>query len=216
MFNETFPLQVYINLDSRVDRLSLAKKEFANIGINPIRKNGFVPTHIEDTFARGTVGCYVSHYQILLAALHLDTNVFIFEDDILFTQHPAISKKVMDEACEQLPENWEIFYLGGNILFPFDQISESLAKLRHCQSTVAYGVNKNFLHKLLEYLNPEKNGITKPIDVMYSDLSAKNNFYITVPMLAIQRDSFSDIEGQNVNYSSYLQRRYDENFRPMK
>lgn len=214
MFKDLFQLQVYINLNSRPDRDAQAREEFSNIGINPIRKEGFVPTHIEDRFTRGTVGCYISHYQILLAALHLDTNVFIAEDDVLFSNN-AIN--VMNVACEELKDlEWDFLYLGANILRPFYQKTKHLAKLTHCQSTCAYGVNKLFIPKLLETLNPEKQGISRPIDVVYSELAPHNNFYITVPMLAIQRDSFSDIEGQNVNYSSYLQKRYDENFRPMK
>jgi hypothetical protein len=116
----------------------------------------------------------------------------------------------MDKACNELSNmDWDFFYLAANILKPFKQVSDHLAKLEWAQSTCAYGINKNFLQKTLESI--DLNRITRPIDVIYSEMAAKNNFYITVPMVGVQRDSFSDIENVNVNYTSYLQKRYNDN-----
>jgi GR25 family glycosyltransferase involved in LPS biosynthesis len=209
-FKETFPLQVFINLDKRTDRKGICiKDEFPKIGISPIRKSGVVVTDAPTKWWNGTLGCMLSHYQILQSALMLGTNVFIFEDDISFIGDDT--KTQLDKACEELDlVDWDMFYISANILKPFYQKTKFLAKLNHAQSTVAYGVNKNFLEKLLFYIDLSR--IEKPIDVIYADdVIPNNNCYITIPMLGVQRDSFSDIESKEVNYTSYLEKRYWDN-----
>jgi len=206
-FKDTFPLMAYINLDKRTDRNELVKEEFRKSTVHPVRKPGFVPDNIENSWWKGVVGCIVSHYQIIQAAFLLNTNVFIFEDDILLKQYAL---GVANSACKELENiEWDFLYLAANILKPFQQVSPHLAKLQHCQSTVAYGINKNFLETVLNNIHLDK--IDRPIDVIYSDMAPNHNFYITVPMCGIQRDSFSDIEQANVNYSSYLEKRYNDN-----
>ena len=98
---------------------------------------------------------------------------------------------------------WNMFYLGGNILRPFYQITDHLAKLSHCQSTHAYGVNKEFLDTLIHWIE------ARPmiIDVLYADgIIPYNNCFITVPMVAIQRASYSDIEKRTMDYSVPIER----------
>jgi len=184
-FDELFPLKVYINLDKRKDRDLQAREEFSKMVIKPIRKSGFVPENISDTFSRGTVGCMVSHYQVIQAALCLNTNVFIFEDDIMMEHKKYNVMNVVNKACNELDQvgEWDFLYLSANILRPFKQVSSHLAKLEWAQSTAAYGINKNFLRKTLD--NIDLNHITRPIDVIFSEMDPTNNFYITVTMLGI-------------------------------
>jgi GR25 family glycosyltransferase involved in LPS biosynthesis len=220
-FDTLFPLQVVINLDKRPDRLKLCmEQEFPVIKIHPLRKPGLIYEKTNNKWWNGAIGCMLSHYQILEAAALLDTNVFIFEDDVFFIgkeQSDFGYKIYMDLSTASVQLNnieWDMFYIGGNILKPFNQVSSHLAKLNHCQSTVAYGVNKKFLRTLLGYI--DLTHINRPIDVIYADSVIPNhNCYISVPMLAIQRDSFSDIEGGEMKYSEYLERRYTENFIPL-
>lgn len=210
-FNELFPLQVVINLDKRPDRLGLCKKELAKINSNPIRKTGVLYDKTTNTWWNGAIGCLISHYEILEGAAYLGVNVFIFEDDITFiTENPL---NILRQACKELDGmNWDMFYMGGNLLKPAYQVEEHLAKLTHCQSTVAYGVNKKFTRELLLKMN--LNNVTKPIDMIYADdIIPKHNCFITIPMMIIQRDSYSDIEGGEVKYSDYLEKRYWENLK---
>ena len=208
-FQELFPLQVVINLDKRPDRLLLCKNQLAKINSHPIRKPGNIFQGTNNSWWNGAIGCMTSHFEILEAAACLNTNVFIFEDDIrFFTKNPLATLKASCEELETL--EWDMFYIGGNLLKPATQISPHLAKLTHCQSTVAYGVNKKFVPTLLKAIDLTK--IHKPIDMIYADDVIPNNrCYISVPMLVIQQDSFSDIEQQEVKYSDYLEKRYWEN-----
>lgn len=205
-------MRVLINLDRRPDRLKICmEEEFPKLDFVPLRKPGFVTNQFEHPWWNGAVGCMVSHYQILQAAALLDQNVAIFEDDIHLKGLNTL--EVLDLCAEELGQrDWDMFYGGGNILKPFYKVSENLAKLSHCQSTIFYCVNKNFLEKLLSYINLKQ--ISKPIDMIYADdVIPNHNCFISYPMLAIQRDSYSDIEGQDVKYSEYLDKRYWENLR---
>lgn len=211
-FSELFPLQAVINLDKRPDRLKISmEEEFPKIGITPLRKPGYVFDRSDNNWWNGAIGCMISHYQVLSAAQNWESNVFIFEDDVSFIGEDV--KNTLDKACNQLGEvEWDMFYIGGNLLKPCYQVSDNLAKLTHCQSTVAYGVNKKFLPTILEYLANGIKNITRPIDMIYADTVIPNhNCYISIPMLAIQRDSYSDIEGKEVKYTDYLEERYWSN-----
>ena len=208
-FTELFPLQVYINLDKRQDRDISVKKEFEKININPTRVSGTIIKATDNAMWNGVLGCLLSHVKCLEMALERKQNIFIFEDDILFTLDNQ-TKSILDQCCEELNEiEWSMFYVAANILKPIYQKSDHLGKLTHAQSTVGYGVNKNFVEKLLSYIPRNK---IIPIDLVYSnDVIPKHNCFISIPMLGVQRDSFSDIEGRSVQYESYLQKRYDAN-----
>jgi len=212
IFDELFPLQAVINLDKRPDRLEICMKEvFPKINISPLRKPGVIFDKTSNTWWNGAIGCMLSHYQLIQISMLWNANIFIFEDDVKWIDNDTYS--ILEAACKELSNiEWDMFYMGGNLLKPCYQISEHLAKLTHCQSTVAYGINKNFAERLLSYINLTH--IDRPIDVIYADNVIPNHScFITIPMLAIQRDSYSDIEGGIVKYSDYLEKRYWENLK---
>jgi hypothetical protein len=117
---------------------------------------------------------------------------------------------VVESACEELKNlDFAMFYLGGNILKPFNQVTPHLAKLTHSQSTVAYSVNVKYAPMLVGNI---LHNARFPIDMIYADgIIPNKNCYITVPMVATQRAGYSDIEGAEVNYEDYLMDRYEKN-----
>ena len=213
-FVELFPLITYINLDSRQDRNLLAKKEFKKIGIEPLRISGTVVNVPNNKMASGVLGCTLSHIRCLEMALEKKQNIFIFEDDIKFVPSNE-TKTILDECCEELNEiDWDMFYIAANVLKPIYQETKHLGRLTHAQSTVAYGANYKFIEKLLSYI--PRNQII-PIDLVYTNsVVLHHNCFISIPMLGVQRDSFSDIEGKQVQYESYLEKRYDANLVRLK
>jgi len=186
--DELFPLQFIINLDERFDRLALAKKEFAKIGINPIR---FSAIKNENP----ALGCFQSHLEILKIAREKNENVLIFEDDIEFVEG---AKEIIESSLTDLDMGyWDMWYGSGNILKPAYQISKHLARLTHCQSTHFYAIQKSFLCDLISFL--EKNIYI--LDVLYAEVVIpNNNCYISVPMAGVQRTDFSTIENQIMSY----------------
>jgi GR25 family glycosyltransferase involved in LPS biosynthesis len=214
-FNELFPKTIYMNLDKRTDRRKLAEAEFARLGISPVRMNGVFIRGTSNPMIDGALGCMFAHILCLKYGLENNSNVFIFEDDIKFIDN---IKELADASCDELSQvEWDMLYLSANILRPHHQVSPHLSRLNHAQSTVAYGVNINFIPKLLEYLPADLQHIQQPwIDVIYADtVVPKHNCYISIPMAGVQRNDHSDIMEADVRYEDYLQARYDANFVPL-
>lgn len=209
---DIFPFILFINLDSRPDRLLESRKEFEKLSINPIRVAGKVFDGTNNPQHNAIMGCTLSHIHCLRMAKEAKCNVLIFEDDIKFVNN---YNAIIPNALEELDKSdWNMMYFGANILKPFNQVSTYLAKLTWAQSTHAYGVNYKFIDTLLSII-PEHQIF--PLDLAYTHFVVpKYNCYITAPqMVAVQRDSYSDIEGTMANYESYLEQRYRDNFVPL-
>jgi len=183
-----FEMSFCINLDRRKDRWEACQKEFYKLNFYPERFSA-----IEDV--NPVFGCKKSHLEILKRAQKANKNVLIFEDDVeIINFEDKLIERVMDELYDI---SWDMFYFGGNILRPFYQVTEHLAKLNHCQSTHAYGVHRNFLNELVPFIESHDTFI----DVLYADgVCPLKNCYIALPMMAIQRTDYSDIEYREMNY----------------
>jgi len=207
-----FPLIVFINLDSRKDRLVESLEEFKKLNLNPTRVSAMTASIPSNPAAGAVMGCTLSHIHCLEMANEQNCNILIFEDDIKFVNE---YEEIIEKACQQIQTlEWDMFYLGANILKPMTQVSPNLARLSHGQSTHAYGVNRKFVKTLLGGI---PNNVVYPLDLLYTNyVIPKFNCYITAPkMVAVQRDSYSDIEKTQANYESYLEQRYYANFTPM-
>ena len=213
-FNDMFPLVAYINLDTRNDRKLLIEEELNKLNISYIRKQARTFDGTNSKYWNGVAGCELSHIDCLRSALEKNQNIFIFEDDAKFINN---FDEIIPNALDELSgEDWSMFYLGCNIYgnHPTYQTSDHLGKLSYAQSTVAYGVNINFIEGLVNAIPLDR---IIPIDMIYTNIVIPNiNAYITVPMTVVQRKGYSDIEGQEVEYESYLERRYLENLVEMK
>jgi GR25 family glycosyltransferase involved in LPS biosynthesis len=205
--DELFPLIYYINMDSRPDRMAQAQEEFKKLDIAPERISGKIFTGTNDPHWNAVHGCTLSHIECLMRAKKENKNVFIFEDDLkLVNDFEDIIPKALDELSNF---EWDMFYLGANILKPAYQVDRHLVQLSHGQSTVAYGVNINFIDFLLSKIPLDK---IIPIDMIYAEwVVPYNSCYISYPMCVVQRNGYSDIEKQEVDYESYLERRFYEN-----
>lgn len=211
-FNELFPNQIYMNLDKRPDRKILAEKEFERMGISPVRMPGVFINGAPNQLINNALGCMFAHIECLKWGQEKGTNVFIYEDDIKFIDGDI--RGLTSAACTELVErDWDMFYLCANILRPFKQVSEHLGKLNHGQSTVAYGVNKDFIPVLLNKYLPTLETINQIwIDVIYADtVIPQNNCFISIPMMGVQREGWSDIMEQPAQYEEYLNARYTAN-----
>lgn len=195
--NELFPLRYCINLDSRKDRWSFAELEFPKIHTTVQRFSGM---QLEDE--PSFVGCGLSHFSLLQYAWTEAKNLLVFEDDVMFIND---YENIIPNALNDLPEDWDMIFFGGNICDKIYQKTPFLGKLSHIQSTHAYGINKIFIHDVLSRYNDV---YSTPMDLIYSSLVKANNFYITIPMVAVQRSGYSDIERKVVDYSSWMEKRF--------
>lgn len=183
-----------INLDKRKDRWEACDKEFYKLNFYPERFSA-----IENS--NPILGCYLSHLEILKRARDANKSVLIFEDDIEIIN---FEEKLIEKALDELYYmDWWMLYLGANLMRPCYEVTDHLARLTHAQSTHAYGINKKYLPQIVDFI--EHNNTF--IDVIYAEgIVPKVPCFITIPMMAIQRTDYSDIERQEMNYDLPIQR----------
>ena len=136
-------------------------------------------------------GCLESHLSVIKKAL--DSNVkflLIMEDDCKFIGDL--------NSMKQLPDHWDMLYLGGTVHRILDRKYPGYARVQ-CWTTHCYIINltnKELVNKILEAVDYDEE-----IDRFYLEkIHPKFNVYVTDPMIAIQKEGFSDIENKEVSY----------------
>lgn len=119
-------------------------------------------------------------------------NCLILEDDVLFTDIGGLGN-----SLSELPENWEILYLGANIREERpERYSGHLFRLKNAWTTHAIAYTRKAVEKIIAEFPNEH--------YMYDNWLGDNlhrfEAFITAPMTAIQRPGRSDIWGHDVDY----------------
>ena len=136
-------------------------------------------------------GCLESHLHLIRNAIENNfEKILIFEDDVKFIR----SIKDLKEP----PNDWNMIYLGGTVHRIMDTKNKNYTRVQ-TWTTHAYFINltdKKFVNKLLEMENYQEE-----VDRFYLEkINPNYNCYMSNPMIAIQKEDYSDIEGQEVNY----------------
>jgi GR25 family glycosyltransferase involved in LPS biosynthesis len=191
-----------INLDTRPDRLAKTREEFARVGIEKFaRVLGVVHEN-------PAIGCHLSHASAFSDAIkHGYDNILIFEDDVEFFPEGVEN---LQKAYEELPIDWQMFYLGANLdQYPAYKVSEHICKLTGAFATHAYAVNRTLFSTLYD-INASLETVHN--DVWYATLIHPNyNCYLTMPLVAGQRNDFSDIQGRVVASNEMFKARLERN-----
>ena len=134
---ELFENTLFINLESRTDRLQHATAEFIKIGITAERVNAV-------KMKNGAVGCTMSHIKCIELAKQRDYDqVFICEDDITFTNCELL-KQQLQKFVNNENIMWDMLIIGGNNVPPYNQVEEYVARVFYCQTTTGYIVKKHY------------------------------------------------------------------------
>jgi hypothetical protein len=135
-----------------------------------------------------------SERRILIDFLHSQAQTLLhLEDDCSF-----LSLDHLPAALAQLPEDWDIVYLGANIVDPNpERVSRNLYRLRDAWTTHAVGYNKKVVRWILE----NQPGFSERMydNWLGSQLPNLKAFVIN-PMAAWQRPRFSSIWERDTNY----------------
>ena len=196
--NEYFDKIFCINLDKRIDKWLLSKKEFQKHDLivdrfiaiegNPDK----IKTHLTD----GGVGCTISHLEVFKLSKLLNLkNVLILEDDVDFIDD---LNDRFNEYYKQIHENWGLLYLGGNHNgMPIQKISENMAMITNTYTTHAYAVNNNIYDELINTFF----GISDIADILLAKVQNKlKNSYVFQPHLAWQKPGYSDVLNVYADY----------------
>jgi len=213
----------YLNLDSRDDRKNRIEDHFNKFKIKAERIPGTIVTPEQVTrynegmvldeynlgLAPARIGCAATQLKAVQAAKDAGAkNVLIFEDDaFIFEEHIEALKEALKEL-EYLPK-WDMLFLGANVLAPIHQIAPHVGKLTGAYCAHAYVVNAHFFDKILEYKFEQFKAYD---EYLFNEMRNPNyNIYAILPIVATQYESYSNIEGKDVNYRDVLVNSYKDN-----
>ena len=196
---DTIEKVIYINLEHRTDRKEQVESELLKVfPLEKIVRFNAIKHKI------GAIGCSMSHIGCIEMAIQNNwKNVLIVEDDLQW--------KDFDNGCYILSNlvkaKYDVIMLGGYSV----SYDRSTYKLKRCTTTLAYLVQTHYYSKLLDnyktglsFLKATNDYSKYALDRYNYSLQEKHNWYIIIPQMCIQRPSFSDIENKNVDYTRYL------------
>lgn len=175
-----------------------------NLEKRPDRWKQFLQEPIPFSVARFTglecdnpmTGCIASHLEVM--KLFSDGINIIFEDDaqIIFGWDH------FENAINQLPSNWHCLYLGAMLHKPIEKYSDHLFRLNWGWTTHAIAYNgKTIANELLKYSPEQIHKAWNNIDTYIArEIQPKFNCFLINPMIAVQREDYSDIIKTIRNY----------------
>lgn len=204
--NDFFEKAIFTNCDHRTDRLAQFTEETAKYGIVAERFKGLVYHNPDNypvdpgNFNPGVVGTILTMYNVVKEAKDLGLKNFLFfEDDAIFHEDFVA---FFDKFIRQVPEDWCLLYLGGqNVETPIP-VSDNINRVTKVFYVHAVGFNSRIYDEVLELFHPPV--ITRNGDVILTDIQAKHSCYIFTPRLVYQREGFSDVWQENLNFDQYL------------
>lgn len=136
---------------------------------------------------RGHMGCWDSHRR-LIKKIKGENNgmTLVLEDDCDFVMRYA---EKFQEYLDELPEDWDLLYLGGVNQDAPERYSEHLDYAKNILQTHAYIVRDKFVPTLLGVLENHR----WKVDIVFSEAIKRGKCFICNPPIAVQRQSHSDI-----------------------
>ena len=135
-------------------------------------------------------GCLESHCNLIEQYHNKKDYILILEDDVHFIRNIPYNI--------ELPSEWDMLYFGGTVKVSSNKYNDNWTRVS-TWSTHSYIVNltnSKLVEKILDARNQEY-----AIDNYYiNHIHSKFLCYMITPMVAIQRDGYSDIEKKDMSY----------------
>lgn len=117
--------------------------------------------------------------------------LMLFEDDILLKENNHLEK-----AISQLPKDWDLCYLGANIIGPVERYSDNLFRIYGAWTTHAV------IYRTPQQIGKDYNDTSYMFDAWLNEnIVSKGNSYIVSPMLAWQVMHKSELWNRVVDYT---------------
>ncbi len=181
-----------INLTTRKDRCILMRAQCKNKKI-PIKFYTARP-HLDPKR-----GCLESHIHVIENAIKRDKckYLLILEDDakIIRSLQPFPDPPMNQDGSH----NWDILYLGGTVHENRGKYDENWIKIATwtCHAYIINLENKDLINDIFKAKDQDKE-----IDEYFiKNIHYKYKCYMINPMRIIQRDGYSDIEKNKINYN---------------
>jgi glycosyl transferase family 25 len=195
---------VYINLERRKDRLEQIQQELSIFPPEKVQRFNAI------SHEKGLIGCVKSHIAVLEMAISQNwKNVLIVEDDMKWSNFSEVILRNL------LSQSYDVIGLGGT----FVNYNRNTYKASFFSTTVAYIVSNHYFkilldnfkegcQKLIENYEPPKYAL----DRYWKQIQSRDNWYIIMPPLCIQRPSYSDIENHHVDYTELFNSKTKRSF----
>ena len=201
LLNSFFDKIICLNLDNRKDRWSECVTLFNKHNMVVERFPAIygwdlnLPIENKADNYHGTMGCGLSHLFAIKYAKQLNLkNVLVLEDDVDFIENLDSS---FQDVLRELPQNWDMLYLGGNHRHTPIKYSNHLYKITGTVAVHAIGVNSSVFDAAIKSLT----NIDLPADDNYVDIQQKYNVFVTKPHLVWQKTGKSSILKEKIDYS---------------
>ena len=197
-----------INLDRRTDRWEQVQKEFDSVGILD-RVNRFSAIESPD----GRIGLIKSFLELFKMAKDKNMkNILIFEDDVKFINNPLENLQLAIDQTKDM--KWDMFYLGANTHEKLIKLKPNVCLLRNAFAAHAVVYSSKLYDKIIKQF--EKTNYIVSMndinDVFFSKLQNSHTALLVNPIIATQRESYSDLEKRVVNYT-FIEERFKNNIK---
>jgi hypothetical protein len=186
-----------IGLEERHDRWERCEKIFKKYNISPV-------THYEtECDYNDKHRHYMKDFLQLLRVRGRERDALcFFEDDFELVEG---WEDVLKNAYIDLPQGWDMLYLGCNLTTDVKVITKNLVKVQGAWLMHATILSKRFVEYILREYDLNQIWI---IDEWYRQQAIKRQFYMTYPMISYQRTDYSDFTGKYEDYQIFENKYY--------
>ena len=181
-------------LTTVADEWEIGKREFERVGLEVERFQSIPDIGPHQSFSKSEreILCQFWLEETPRTLLHL-------EDDCIFRDLGHV-----EQALSELPEDWDIFYLGANLICwgnsepPPERHSEHLFRVRAAWTTHAIAYNQKCVFEILA----RQPALSEQMfDQYLGGRLPEFNAYCVAPMVAYQRPRFSSIWNREDDYT---------------
>jgi GR25 family glycosyltransferase involved in LPS biosynthesis len=193
-----------INLPKSKDRKNVVSEEFKKLGILDRVIFDFVsppPDEVDCYILPGKLGCSLSNLKMFFNAFESGANNFlIFEDDVTLNKFPNETQELLKKSIQQLPKDWDIFYLGGKPTKKIKRFNNNLVIIDSPMlGTYAYAFNrkaaKGFIDKMMSGM------MTNACDTLLGIYAAESKSFCVYPPLFSTAPGFSYVRQSERDYT---------------
>lgn len=200
MWTNFFDRIYVLNLTKRTDRLLAITEEFEEYEI-PFERVSAIEK------PNGAEGLRDSMIEIFNEVIEKQlSNILIFEDDAKAVIEKPHVDYTMEQVIKQLPPNYWVCFLGGQPSAGFSNYYSA-----NLFPAIKYFSTHSVMYSLQGVKEIMTRGMEFPIDNwMVSDIQSQGNCYAVNPLLFTQREGFSDICKNEINWNLFIEPMYQK------
>lgn len=133
-------------------------------------------------------------------------HTLVFEDDVKFIEDKRIFHETMENVMKQLPENYHLCYLGGQPTGGYSHFHSS-----NLLPAIKYFATQSVLYSLQGAREILARKMGFPIDNwIVAELQNDARCYAVHPILATQRQGYSDIYKSEIDWQPFIEPRHNQ------